>query len=39
MKLNGKYAFITGASSSIGRAIAVALAKEGAFTALTSKKH
>ena len=37
MKLNGKYAFITGASSSIGRAIAVALAKEGAFTALTAR--
>lgn len=37
MQLKDKYAFITGASSDIGRTIAVALAKEGAFIALTGR--
>ena len=33
MKLNGKVALLTGASRGIGGAIAIALAKEGAFVA------
>ncbi len=37
MKLDGKTALITGASRGIGRAIALAFAKEGASLALASR--
>lgn len=37
MKLKDKYAIVTGASTGIGRAIAIELAKEGAFVALTAR--
>ena len=39
MRLEGKYAIITGAGSGIGRACAVALAKEGAQVALVGRRR
>lgn len=39
MKLDNKFAVVTGASTGIGRAIAVAFAKEGAFVALVGKNE
>ena len=37
MKLKNKFAVVTGASTGIGRAISVALAKEGAFVGLVAR--
>lgn len=37
MKLKNKFAICTGASTGIGRTIALALAKEGAFVALVAR--
>jgi len=39
MKLIDKYAIVTGSSTGIGRAIAIELAKEGAFIALIGRMH
>lgn len=39
MKLDNKYAVVTGASTGIGRAIALAFAKEGAYVALVGKNE
>lgn len=39
MKLKGAYAVVTGASTGIGRAIAIALAKEKAFIALVARRE
>lgn len=39
MKLDNKYAIVTGASTGIGRAIAMAFAKEGAFVALVGRNE
>lgn len=39
MKLDNKFAIVTGASTGIGRAIALAFAKEGAFVALVGKNE